>query len=79
MLNHIHLLITCFYGNNSGGMWASRPTIMTVIRSLKTMVTKQIGYSIWQESFFDRIVRNETEYLGIWKYIDDNPIRWLQR
>lgn len=77
MPNHIHLLITVFDFKDNGGMRASRPTIMTVVRSLKTMVTKRVGYSVWQESFFDSIIRNETEYLRIWKYIDDNPSRWF--
>jgi REP element-mobilizing transposase RayT len=77
MPNHIHLLITIMQ-DIDGGMKASRPTVslFTVVRSLKTMVTRQLGFSIWQTSFHEHIIRNEEEHLKIWKYIDTNHIKW---
>ncbi|MBQ8506727.1 MAG: transposase [Clostridia bacterium] len=77
MPNHIHLLLVLADNTDSdGGMWASRPTIQTIVRSFKTMVTKEIGHSIWQASFFDHIIRDEDEFLAVWKYIDENPLKW---
>ncbi len=63
-----------------GTMWASSPTknVETIIRSFKTMVTKEIGNSIWQRSFYDHIIRGEKDYQKIWEYIDTNVIRWEQ-
>ena len=58
-------------------MRASRPTLFTVVRSLKTMITKEIGQSIWQRSFFDHIIRNEQDLHYERRYIDENPVRWL--
>ena len=79
MPNHIHLLLRIDSAPaSSGGMRASRPTLQTIVRSFKTMVTRQIGTSIWQDSFYDRIVRSEASYLEIWKYIDENPIKWQE-
>lgn len=40
------------------------------------MVTKEIGYSVWQTSFYDRIIENEEGYLNAWRYIDENPSKW---
>jgi len=57
-------------------MMASRPTLHTIIRSLKTMVTHELRYSIFQSSYYDHIIRNEKSYKEIWKYIDDNPLKW---
>ena len=59
-------------------MRASSPTknIETIIRSFKTLVTKEIGYSIWQRSYHDHIIRGEKDYQKIWEYIDTNVIRW---
>ncbi|MBE7035561.1 MAG: hypothetical protein E7402_05575 [Ruminococcaceae bacterium] len=73
MPNHIHLLIFLH-----GTMKASSPTknIETIIRSFKTMVTKEMGNSIWQRSYHDHIIRGEKEYRKIWEYIDTNPIKW---
>lgn len=76
MPNHIHMLISIISPDMDGGMKASRPTLHTIIRSLKTMVTKQIGYYIWQDSYHDHIIRNEQEYRKTWEYIDTNPLKW---
>ncbi|MBR2476768.1 MAG: hypothetical protein IKB50_01385 [Clostridia bacterium] len=51
-------------------------SIVSIVRSLKTLVTKEIGHPIFQRSFHDHIIRNEQDYKMIWEYIDTNPIRW---
>jgi REP element-mobilizing transposase RayT len=51
-------------------------TISRIIKQFKGSVTKQTGYTIWQKSFHDHIIRNEKEYLDIWQYIDENPMKW---
>lgn len=43
---------------------------------MKEYVTKQIGYSIWQKSFYDHIIRNEQSFKEIYEYIENNPINW---
>ena len=79
MPNHIHLLLRIDSAPASnGGMRASRPTLQTIVRSFKTLVTRQLGTSIWQDSFYEHIVRSEASYLEIWKYIDENPIKWQE-
>lgn len=76
MPDHVHLLITLCEAD--GGLRAARPTLYTIVRSLKTMVTRQIGYSIWQTSFYEHIIRSEQEYCEICNYIENNLIRWLE-
>ena len=73
MPNHIHLIISLH-----GTMKASSPTkgITTIIRTFKTMVTREIGNSIWQRSYHDHIIRDKTDYQKIWEYIDTNPLKW---
>ncbi|MCL2081285.1 MAG: transposase [Oscillospiraceae bacterium] len=90
MPNHVHMLIVIKQDNggkdngrkdNGGTMWASSPTaarIPGVIRSLKTLVAKECGFSFWQRSYHDRIIRNEEDYQRIWQYIDENPARWAE-
>ena len=74
MPNHIHLIIKI----DSGTMWASSPTksIPQLIRSFKTLTTKEIGKSIFQRSYHDHIIRDQNDYLKIWNYIDTNPAKW---
>lgn len=52
------------------------PTISHIIQQFKGYITKQTGKSIWQKSFYDHVIRDETDYQMIWRYIDENPIRW---
>ena len=74
MPNHIHMIIRVA----DGPMWASAPTqpIPSRIRSFKTLVTKELGESIFQRSFYDHIIRNQADYDDIYRYIEENPLRW---
>ena len=54
------------------------PTISTVVQQMKGVVTKQIGRNIWQKSFHDHIIRHEKDYLKIWEYVDNNPMKWQE-
>ena len=74
MPNHIHLLLQIHSDESGRAMPA--PTISVVVQQLKGVVTKQIGHSIWQKLFHDHVIRNETDYLKIWQYIDTNPSKW---
>ena len=74
MPNHLHMIILL-----GGTMRASSPTeigIPSIVRSLKTMVTKEIGMPIWQRSYHDHIIRDEHDYKEIWNYIDTNILKW---
>ena len=74
MPDHIHMLITI-----SGGMRACRPTsLQTVVRTFKTMVTREIGFSVWQTSFYEHIVRDEKDYTDIDNYIRANPQKYAR-
>ena len=82
MPNHVHMIL---YSSASrileGPMWASAPTnnhVPSALRSWKTLVTKELGYSIWQRSYHDHIIRNEEDYNAILRYIQENPAKWCE-
>ena len=75
MPNHIHMILGI---QESRGRTLCAPTVSRVVKQMKEYITKQIGYSIWQKSFHDHIIRDDTEYQKIWKYIDENPARWAE-
>ena len=66
MPNHVHLIVL----NQDG------TSISQKIRSWKILISKEIGKSVWQRSFYDHVIRDERDYLIRWKYIDDNPAKW---
>lgn len=49
MPNHIHLII--FIYEDSNGRTQFAPTISRIIKQFKGSITKQIGFSIWQNPF----------------------------
>ena len=81
MPDHIHMIIQL----ENGSMWASTPTnkkaqdnrISSIVRSLKVLVTKEIGQSIFQRSYYDHVIRNQQDYDEVWQYIENNPRKWV--
>ena len=57
---------------------ASSPTrnVATIVRSLKTLTTKEIGEPIFQRSYYDHIIRNQDDYNEKWDYIENNPQKY---
>ena len=75
MPDHIHMIVRI----ENGSMWASTPTnkILNIVRSIKTLTTKEIGKPIFQRSYYDHIIRNQDDYNEVWEYIENNPKKWL--
>ena len=91
MPNHIHGIVIINNENQNLGNKKNvggenfrplhRTNLSNVIKGFKIGVKKwcnQNGYSDfkWQRSFYDRIIRNETELFNIRKYIEQNPLKW---
>ena len=73
MPNHIHIIL---FIKNDDGRAMHAPTVSKIIQQMKGAVTKKVGFPIWQKIFYDHIIRNEHDYQEIWKYIDDNTLKW---
>jgi len=60
-------------------MWASAPTgkrIENLVRSWKTLISKELGQHVWQRSYYDHIIRDEQDYVIRAQYINNNPAKW---
>ena len=79
MPNHIHAVLII---KESDPMDPKpRPTLMQIVGLFKAGVTKRIrqvvpGLQIWQQSFYDHVIRKKDSYVRISRYIDENPLRW---
>ena len=71
MPDHIHLLLSIRADECGRPMVA--PTVSRVVQQMKGYVTKRIGTSIWQKSFYDHVIRNKEDYEAHIKYIYENP------
>ena len=73
MPNHIHMIIVI---HNEKSQTEKIPSIQRIIQQFKGSITKQVGFPLWQKSFHDHIIRNQSEYEKIYEYIETNPLKW---
>ena len=66
MPNHVHLILAITERS-------SQVSISRIVQQFKRAVSVQIGKSVWQQGFYDHIIRGEADYQEIWTYIDNNP------
>ena len=83
MPNHIHLLVNIDSHNGSSNFAlrniAPTPTnakIPHLVSTLKRFVNREIGYNVFQRSYYEHIIRNERDYSIHFEYIETNPIKW---
>ncbi len=84
MPNHIHfvLFINNEMGDHTGSPlqkiidWYKTMTTNEYIRGVKDGLYPPFDKQIWQRGYHEHIIRNETSYLEIWQYIDNNPQKW---
>lgn len=74
MPDHIHMIL--IISTDADGRTQFAPTISRVIKQFKGSITKQIGSSIWQKSFYEHTIRNQQDYDEIWEYIENNPAKY---
>ncbi|NCO75284.1 MAG: transposase [Cyanobacteria bacterium] len=76
MPDHVHWLMQPLSKSN-GEYWS----LSSILHSVKSYSSKQIpkvmNHSgiVWHEERYDRIIRNEEEFLNTWQYIRENPVK----
>lgn len=86
MPNHVHLLVS-MYGNDIRLTARVNPTIPRLVGAYKSIVSNtylkickernvEMG-RIWQVSYFDHVIRGPQDYEETWRYIDENPLKYI--
>lgn len=76
MPDHVHLLCTPL--EREPGSWWS---IADLLHSIKGLSAKEINArrgaegAVWQAEYFDRVIRNESDFAEKWNYVVTNPVR----
>jgi REP element-mobilizing transposase RayT len=83
MPTHLHGVIVI---NRSAGESAAAEKVKPLgqlVGAFKTVSTKKVnelrqtpGRQLWQEDFYERVVRNDHELDAIRQYIIENPLKW---
>lgn len=77
MPDHVHLLLALgHWENRDGPPRGAAPTpLFRVINTLKSLASKQCGYPLWQDEYYDHIIRNDADLFETRKYIQGNPLK----
>ncbi|MBN1536422.1 MAG: hypothetical protein JW908_06800 [Anaerolineales bacterium] len=94
MPNHIHGIIVIDVGATHASplptmhhsLYIPKPVSLGVIvGSFKSAVARKInilrrtpGAPVWQQNYYEHIIRDETEWESILNYINTNPARWIE-
>ena len=83
MPNHIHMILRILDISRPESIQVnsisqrSKQIIPKTIQFYKSSVTRMTHFSnLWQRGYYDHVIRDEADYLRIWEYIDQNPIKW---
>jgi putative transposase len=73
MPNHIHLIVRFDPGCDA--------RLGEIVRKLKACITMRarrdgLAERLWQRGYHDHVIRDETDYLRIAEYVDNNPLKW---
>ena len=74
MPDHVHFLFMAV-GTPYMASAHSNPTISKVVQQYKAAVSRRIGRPVWQRSFYDHIIRNQTDLEETRRYIAQNPLK----
>ena len=81
MPNHIHVIIRLLEETAGASPRPAIPDVICAFKSLTTRVCNKTfatpGLKLFQVSFYDTVLRNERAYQECWRYIEENPIKWL--
>lgn len=75
MPNHVHLLVRL---TGKGPMGASGPTLFRIVKAVKGLSTRAAKREIWQDNYYEHIIRDENDFLACWQYIENNPAQWAE-
>lgn len=78
MPDHVHAIVRL---DEQAAGASPRPTLVDVICAYKSLTSRLCrklipAPKIFQTSFHDHVIRNETDYREVWAYIDGNPAAW---
>ena len=70
MPNHVHLILVISESPEKA------PSVSRIVQQFKRAVSIRLGKSVWQQGFYDHVIRGDADYREIWTYIDNNPVKW---
>jgi len=81
MPNHIHLILEVhneIHETTAPEHMRANMLVPKYVSLLKRLCNREYGYNIFQKSYYDHVIRTETDYNNCISYIKYNPSNWLE-
>lgn len=83
MPDHLHLIIHISERHTGRSLPDAMRFFKTMstneyIHNVKNNILPPFQNRLWQKSYYDHIIRNQSDYNEIWEYIENNPAKWLE-
>ena len=81
MPNHIHFVLFVWPNGPSRTPVPTTPqntAVSKYVSTFKRFTNKEIGLNIWQSRSYDHVIRSKEDYIGVCKYIKENPLYWQE-
>ncbi|MBK8549590.1 MAG: transposase [Ignavibacteria bacterium] len=72
MSNHVHIMFKLIKGNK--GLSKIMQSIKRISATRSNKILGRTG-TFWQDESFDRLIRNEKEFLAVLRYVLNNPVK----
>ena len=84
MPDHIHLIINLEGKSDFDTDRQGCLSLRDVVKNLKSYTTREYRKRtaskdavLWQQRYYDHIIRNDEDYNEKWQYIDNNPLKYI--
>ena len=79
MPNHVHMML--YFQQTEHSLehvldWFKTMTTNAYIRMVKDGAAPPFEGKIWQRSYYDHVIRNETDLSETRRYVQENPLKW---
>ena len=73
MPNHVHMIVTL-----GADAKASLGAFVRYFKSRTTRAIREVapGMQVWQRNYFDRVIRDGSDFINTWRYVESNPAKW---
>ncbi len=78
MPDHVHLVLAIQQTGPDGRQVAAPTSLSTIVQQFKRAVSRTIGVSIWQKSYYDHVIRSDADLAETRQYIQSNPAKALE-
>lgn len=84
MPDHIHFILSVKNGQSGTPVPTDKTkkinnknsTVSKFVSTFKRFCNKEYGENIWQQRYYDHIIRNQKDYNEIFEYIENNARKW---